>query len=397
MRFSSLVHRIDGPGVAAWDIHAAAIAAMRRGEDALLLSVGDPDFDTPAAIGEACIEAIRQGDTHYSDIPGRPALRRALAAEMSRRSACSFGPDNIIVTAGAQNGLFAASLCLFEPGDEVIVLEPMYLTYAATFELTGARLVRVPMTAESGFRPDPAAIAAAITPRTRAILFSNPNNPTGVVLTQTELRALADLAVRHDLTVLVDEVYAGLIFEATHVAMASLAGMAERTVTIGSLSKSHAMTGWRIGWVAANPALIEHMGRLAITMHYGLPGFVQQGALAAVERSTAVTADMRERYRRRRDLVVGALAKTPGLGVLSPDAGMFVLVDVRSTGLAPLDFAWRLFREERVSTLDASAFGSTTRGFLRAAFTVGEPQLAEACRRIDGFVRRLGQPVRLAG
>lgn len=389
MRYSPLVERIDGPGARAWEIHGAAIAARRRGEDVILLTVGDPDFATPEPIVETAIAALREGDTHYSDVPGRPALREAIARHLSPGLGRTLRPDEVVVTAGAQNALFSSALCLLSEGDEAIVLEPAYLTYEATLQAAGARLVRVPMTAASGFRPDAAAIRAALTPRTRAIVLANPNNPTGVVLTRDELAAIAAIAVERDLWVISDEVYASLTFDRPHISIASLPGMAERTVTIGSLSKSHAMTGWRVGWIAGNSHLVGHVERLELSMLYGLPGFIQQAAITALERHEEIAAFMRERYRARRDLVVSALAGTPKIEVLSPDAGMFVMLDVRQTGLSPFDFSWRLFREAGVSTLDATAFGTPAEGFLRVAFTLGEDRLAEACRRIDRFVRGL--------
>ncbi|RYE71430.1 MAG: pyridoxal phosphate-dependent aminotransferase, partial [Hyphomicrobiales bacterium] len=325
-----------------------------------------------------------------TDVPGRPALRQALARLLGPSlGQPDLSPGNVILTAGAQNALFAASLCLLAEGDEVIVLEPAYVTYEATLQVAGAKIVPVPMPAETGFRPDPAAIRAAVTPRTRAIIFATPNNPTGAVMTRDELAGIAAIAIEHDLTVIVDEVYGALTFDVPHVSMASLPGMAERTVTVGSLSKTHAMTGWRVGWVVANAELVHHMERLALCMLYGMPGFVQQAALTAIESYAEVTADMRGRYRARRDLVVAALSGVPKIKVLTPDAGMFVLVDVRGTGLSPFDFAWRLFRETGVSTLDATAFGAPAYGFLRIAFTSGEATLAEACRRIDAFCRSL--------
>lgn len=390
MRFSPLVERIDGPGVAAWKIHEAATAAQRRGEDVILLTIGDPDFATPEPVTEAAVAALRAGDTHYTDVPGRPALRQALADLLGPSlGQPELSPGNVILMAGAQNALFSASLCLLAEGDEVIVLEPAYVTYEATLQVAGARIVPVPMPAETGFHPDPAAIRAAVTPRTRAIIFATPNNPTGAVMRREELEAIAAIAIEHDLTVIVDEVYAALTFDVPHVSIASLPGMAERTVTVGSLSKTHAMTGWRVGWVVANAELVHHIERLALCMLYGMPGFVQEAAMVAVSSYAEVTADMRERYRARRDLVVAALSTVPNISVLTPEAGMFVLVDVRATGLTPYDFAWRLFRETGVSTLDATAFGAPAYGFLRIAFTSGEATLAEACRRIDGFCRSL--------
>jgi len=389
MRYSSLVDRMVGPGAAAWDIHYAAVAAQRAGEDAIVLSVGDPDFATPAFITDAAVASLQAGDTHYSDVAGRPELRQAIADLYRRRFDLQVGADNVIVLAGAQNALFAAALCLLEAGDEVIVFDPVYVTYEATLKATGAKLVAVPTPADNGFRLDAAALEAAITPRTRAIFFANPNNPTGVVMRPDELRAIAAVAERHDLWVVVDEVYEALTFEQPHQSFAALPGMAARTLSLGSLSKSHAMTGWRAGWIVAEPKLVGHIENLALNMLYGLPGFVQEAALAAVRRHDEVAAGMREVYRRRRDLVLRQLARSPRLKVLSPEAGMFVMVDVRGTGLSSLDFAWQLFRARGVSVLDAAAFGPLADGFVRLSFTLAGETLAEACERILGFVEGL--------
>lgn len=389
MRFSSLVDRMVGPGAAAWDIHYAAVAAQRAGEDVIVLSVGDPDFATPAFITEAAVNSLHAGDTHYSDVAGRPELRQAIADLYRRRFARAVAAENVVVVAGAQNGLFAAALCLLEGGDEVIVFDPVYVTYEATLKATGATLVPVATRAEDGFRLDAGALAAAITPRTKAIFFANPNNPTGVVLNRDELLAIAELAQRHDLWVVVDEVYESLTFEQPHQSFASLPGMAARTLSLGSLSKSHAMTGWRAGWIVAEPAVVAHIENLALNMLYGLPGFVQEAARVAVEAHDEVAASMREVYRRRRDLVVERLGRSPRLRVLTPEAGMFVLVDVRGSGLGSLDFAWQLFRARGVSVLDAAAFGAQADGFVRLSFTLGDERLVAACERILAFVAAL--------
>ena len=389
MKFSPFVERIAGQGVAAWDIHHAAFDAASQGEDVIILSVGDPDFATPPFITDAAVNALHAGDSHYTEIAGRPALREAIAARYSRTLARPLAADNVIIVPGAQNALFISSLCLLQAGDEVLVLDPMYVTYEATLKASGATLVRVPCSAEAGFRLNPSLLAAAITPRTRAIFFSNPNNPTGVVLDLQELQAIADLSIAHDLWVVVDEVYESLVFDGQYHSLAALPGMAQRCIVIGSLSKSHAMTGWRIGWLIAPVQMVQHAETLLLSMMYGLPGFVMEAATAAVLAHDEVTEGMRETYRRRRDLVVTALSTCPGIRVQAPQAGMFVLVDVRGTGLGSLDFAWRLFREAGVSVLDAAAFGEPAQGFVRLSFTLGEERLAQACRRIVGFVEKL--------
>jgi len=386
MHFSSLVHRIAGEAVDAWQIHSAALAAELRGEDVIILSVGDPDFSTPEQITEAAVQALRAGDTHYTPIPGRDALRLAIAEQHTERCGQTVDIPNVIVTSGAQNALFCAALCLCEHGDEVLVPEPMYLTYEASIRASGATLVGVPVNAENDFQLDPEALAAAITPRTRAIFLATPCNPTGAVMPLATLQRIAALAVAHDLWVVADEVYADLTFESTHISIAALAGMAERTVTIGSLSKSHAMAGWRLGWAIGPTSLIDHMANLVLCMLYGMPGFVQQGALEAIAQRHTVVPTMRGEYLRRRNMAYALLNPVAGLQCRLPQAGMFMLIDIRETGLSAHDFTWGLFRQTGVSLLDAQAFGPTAQGFVRLGFVVSDTRLADACQRIAAYV-----------
>ncbi|HSH40741.1 MAG TPA: aminotransferase class I/II-fold pyridoxal phosphate-dependent enzyme [Arenicellales bacterium] len=396
MKFSSLVDRIAGEGAAAWDLHAEAAAALDRGEDVILLSVGDPDLDTPEPVTAAAISALRGGDTHYTEAAGMAPLREAIARHFSAGAGPAVGPENVCVVPGAQNGLFFASMLLLQPGDEALTLEPCYVTYEATIGASGAKPVMVPTRAADGFRPDPDAIAAAVTPRTRALLITNPNNPTGVVMTADELDAIAGIARRHDLWVVSDEVYEALCFEGGHRRIAALPGMAERTVTVSSLSKSHAMTGWRAGWLVGPEPLMHHAINLALCVLYGMPGFVQQAMMVALEQSATSSRHIREVLRRRRDLVVAQLSGCPGLRVLAPQAGMFVMVDVRGTGLGSGEFARRLYDEQGVSVLDGSAFGPGAAGHVRLSFTDDEARLEEACRRIRGFCGSLGGEGELA-
>jgi arginine:pyruvate transaminase len=389
MRYSSRVEGLQGRRTSAWEIHRVAQQAAANGDDVIVLSVGDPDFATPAPIVERAIEALRGGDTHYSAVSGRDPLRAAIAGEQARMTGCTVGAANVILTAGAQNGVFATSLCLLEAGDEVIVPEPMYLTYEACVRAAGATLVPVPVDPARAFHLDCDALERAVTPRTKAIFFATPCNPTGVVMPRADLERIARLACEHDLWVLSDEVYADLTFEREHVSIMSLPGMAERTVTLGSLSKSHAMAGWRVGWAIGPTQLIEHMGRLALAMLYGLPGFIQQAALTALQEKSRIVAQMRDIYRRRRDVVFERLSRVPRLRCLLPEAGMFMMVDVSGTGLDTVDFTWQLFRAQGVSVLDASAFGETANGFVRLGFVVDEARLAEACERIAAFVAAL--------
>lgn len=389
MKFSSLVHRIGGGGVDAWKIHSEARAAAERGEDVIVLSVGDPEFATAASVIEVAILALRAGDTHYTATAGRLELRTRIAQLHVRQSGQAITADNVAVVNGTQNGLFCAAQCLCEAGDEVLVPEPMYLTYEATVRATGARLVGVPVLEGSDFRVNLAAMARLVTPRTRAIFFATPCNPTGVVMRQDELQGIADIARRHDLWVVADEVYASLCFESPHTSIANLPGMAQRTVTVNSLSKSHAMAGWRCGWVVASAELAAHIGNLVLCMLYGAPGFVQQAACAALDQYDELTTATRAAYRLRRDLCYRLLKDVPGLRCLLPQAGMFMLVDVRGTGLSANAFAWGLLREAGVSVLDGQAFGPSTAGFVRLGFVVPEDRLQEACDRIARYANRM--------
>lgn len=387
--YSRLTRHISGRGADAWTVHSRAQAAQARGEDVVVLSVGDPDLDTPAVIADAAVEAIRNGDTHYTPVIGRSGLRQAIANRQSRLTGQRVEAVHAASASGAQNALFMALSCLLSPGDRAVVLEPAYVTYPASVEQTGAIADYAEMPAANGFRLDVTAVEAAIRPETRVILLAHPNNPTGVALHREELQAIYDLAVRHDLWILSDEVYGDLVFSGTFVPMGALEATPDRVVTVGSLSKSHAMTGWRCGWVIGPETLIEHVERLALAMLYGLPGFVQSAAEVALDHAVDVPKEMAEIYRRRCDLAIAALEGAPGLAARRPDGGMFMMVDIRGTGLSGPAFVHRLFEETGVSVLDGGAFGPPAEGFVRLSFAMSEARVAEGCRRMRAFAERL--------
>src|ERR1700733_2546479 len=387
MQYSPLVKRIAGDGANAWRIHYAAREALVRGADVILLSVGDPDLDTPIPVLERAIERLRAGDTHYTPATGRQHLREAIAAAHGARTGQTVDAAQVIFLAGAQNALFVTSLCIAGRGDEVIALEPLYPSYPATLEVSGARMVRVAAPAARGFHLDLPALAAAITPRTRALFFATPNNPSGVILSEADLAVIGDLARRHSLWVVADEVYAGL---APGGRVPSLAAeLPEQVVTISSLSKSHAMPGWRAGWLVGPRQLVIHAEAMAQCMLFGLPGFVQEAAVTALSVSDAAESRIREYCAVRRDFLLAGLAGVPGLKCLVPDAGMFMLVDVWDTGLSGYDFMCELYRTERVSVLDGGAFGRETSGFVRVCFATDESLLRQPIVRIRRFVETL--------
>ncbi len=388
MRFSSLTERIKGEAADAWELHYAAKQAKARGEDVIVLSVGDPDFATPRGIVDAALRAIEAGDTHYTTIAGHASLRAAIAERHRRLSGQEISPDNVITTSGAQNALFACAQCLLEHGDEAIVLQPMYVTYEAVVRAPGAKLMPVVLDAADGFRLHREVLEAAVTPRTRAIFYASPSNPTGIALGREELGYIADVAQRHDLWVVADEVYADFVFSGEFAAAAAEPGLDGRLVTIGSMSKAYAMSGWRVGWAIAPDAMIANLDKLALCMLYGLPGFIQQAACHALEHCGDEVVRMRDIYRRRLETMHAAFA-TMGLRPLMPEAGMFMLVDVRPTGLAVPAFAQRLYDSTGVSVLDATAFGPSAAGHVRVSATVGDAELDDALERIGGFVEGL--------
>ncbi|WP_053151183.1 pyridoxal phosphate-dependent aminotransferase [Pseudomonas protegens] len=382
MRFSQLTQRIAGDGAAAWDIHYRALAKRERGEQVWLLSVGDPDFDTPRPIVQAAIDSLQAGHTHYADVRGKRALRQAIARRHQQRSGQVVDAEQVVVLAGAQCALYSVAQCLLDPGDEVIVAEPMYVTYEAVFGACNARVLPLPVRAEDGFRVQPEAVAARITGKTRALVLNSPHNPTGASIPRATWEALAALCIEHDLWLICDEVYSELLYEGEHVSPASLPGMAERTATLNSLSKSHAMTGWRLGWVVAPTALAAHLENLALCMLYGSPEFIQDAAVVALEQPLPQLQEMAQAYRQRRDLVCDCLADCPGARPLKPDGGMFVMVDIRATGLSAQAFSERLLDEQGVSVLAGEAFGPSAAGHIRLGLVLQADDLREACRRI---------------
>ncbi len=387
MKFSPLVERIGGEGADAWLIHYEARAALERGEDVIVLSIGDPELDTPPPVLERAIERLRGGDIRYTPPAGRLALREAIAAAHARRTGQPVQACNAIFLSGAQNALFTAALCVAGPGDEVLALEPLYPSYPATIGASGARMVRVAAPAANGFRLDLGRLEAAITPRTRALFFATPNNPSGVILSEQDLQAIGDLARRHGFWVVADEVYAGLSPQGRVPSLA--AQLPEQVITVSSLSKSHSMPGWRAGWLVGPEQLVKHAENLAMCMLFGLPGFIQEAAVTALQDAGGAESRIRGYCTVRRDMLLAGLADVRGIRCSVPDAGMFTLIDVRESGLSGYDFMCRLFQAEKVSVIDGGAFGAETRGFVRLCFATDEAILREAIVRIRRFVGAL--------
>ena len=388
MRFSPLVDRIAGEAAGAWRVHQEGMRRREAGHDVIFLTVGDPDQAAPEAVVDATIAALRRNRTGYSPIIGYPQVRAAVAARVQRRTGRPCSADNVVLTPGTQGGLFCALNCLAGPGDEVILPEPIYGPYAGVIGASGARMVNVPLPAEKDFHPDLDSFARAVTQQTRVIWINSPHNPTGAVFTAEEIAGIADLCRQRDLWLVSDEVYEDLAFARPHVSAWSLPDMAERTIVVSSLSKSHAMAGFRFGWVIGPPTLARHLFDFLLCMYFGGPGFIQDGAMAALGGELPEVAALRETYRRRAILLSGILADAPNCRAIPPEGGMFVLLDVRGTGLGAEDFARGLLEREDIALLPCDGFGPSAVGHLRIALTAPEARLEDAGRRIVRFAQQ---------
>lgn len=400
MKLAPLVDRIASKGAAAWQIHFDALKKRETGADVILLTVGDPDQAPPAAVIDATVDALRRHRTGYSPIVGYPEVRAAIAARFQRRTGQACTSENVVVVPGAQAGLYCALQCLVGPGDEVVVGEPLYANYEAVVGAAGGAMVTVPLRPEAGFHLDLDAFARAITPRTKLVWINSPHNPTGAVMTPSEIETVAEACRRRDLWLLSDEVYEDLAFARPHMSPWSLPGMAERTVVVSSLSKSHAMPGYRFGWMIGPTVLAKPLFNLLLCMLYGGPPFIQDGALVALEADLPEAASLTSDYRKRSVLLADILAEAPQCKVIRPEGGMFVLLDVRETGLGSEGFAYGLLEREDVAVLPCDGFGESAVGHLRISLTADEARLADAGQRIVRYARQIAhrnEPARASG
>lgn len=375
-----------------WEVYYRARRLKAEGRPVVNLTVGDHDIKTDPAVIDAMEASARGGNLGYAPVMGADALRDALAARVSARSGAPASRENVIVTPGGQAGLFAAMSCALDPGEACLLVAPYYATFPLTVRGVGGRAVVVNAAPEADFAPDPAALdAAAAESGARALLINSPNNPTGAVYSRAVLEGVAEICRARDLWLIADELYDTQVYEGVHLSPRALPGMAERTLSVGSLSKSHAMTGWRIGWVAGPAEAVARMGDLAISTTYGVPGFIQDAALHALRDGEAGEAAIAARYRRRRDAALEALTGAEGVRAHPAAGGMYLMLDIRPTGLTGAAFAEALLDAEGVAVMPGESFGPAAAGHLRVALTVPEDALADAMRRLARFATaRLG-------
>ncbi|MEL7215403.1 MAG: aminotransferase class I/II-fold pyridoxal phosphate-dependent enzyme, partial [Pseudomonadota bacterium] len=371
-----------------WAIYGRAKEMRDAGIDVVMLSVGDHDHRTPDLILDAMYQSAQSGRTGYAPLVGYPALRAAIAERVMARSQVATDAQNIAVTPGGQFALYTALTTVVDPGDAVVMLAPYYATYPLTLRAVGAEARVVRCHPEAGFQPDLGAIAQAAQ-GARALLINSPNNPTGAVYSRSAMEGLARIAQEHDLWLISDEVYDTQIWEGEHVTPRSLPGMAERTLVIGSLSKSHRMTGSRLGWLIAPQAAANAASELSLATTFGVPGFIQDAALTALRDGADVEADVVATYARRRDLALAALTGANRVRVSPPQGAMYVMLDIRATGLSAHQFATRLLDEHHIAVMPTEGFGPGGEGHLRVALTVEDGALADALGTLRRFADAL--------
>ncbi len=389
MRYAAVTERLQGLGGAKWAVHARARAMAAQGRDVIELTIGEPDVPTPAPLVENAAAAMRAGRTGYSNGRGEPGVVTALAARYSARRGRPIGTDQIMCFPGTQTTLYAVLTALAEPGTAVIVGDPMYATYEGLIAATGARIVRVPLRPDRGFRIDPAdvAAAAAAAPDARVLFLNSPHNPTGAVLRADDIAALGAVAEAHDLWIVCDEVYEDLVFpDVPFASPLDLAHLGQRTVVAASISKSHAAPGFRSGWCVGPSEFCARLLPLSETMLFGSQPFIADMTAAAVAAPSPVASGMAERFARRARLIRDRLHGVSGLAVHVPEAGMFALLDVRASGLSGEAFAIGLLEAAAVAAMPGESFGPALAGWLRLALTQPDARIAEACDRIAAHV-----------
>jgi aspartate/methionine/tyrosine aminotransferase len=374
----------------AFEATARARALEAQGRSIVYLQIGEPDFDTPANVREAAKRALDAGATHYAPFAGIPELRAAIADDAEARKGFPVDPAQVFVTVGGKGVMVYAILGLIDPGDEVIVPDPGYPIYESLTRFIGATPVPIPIRQAHEFRLDVDELASLITPRTRMVVINSPANPTGGVLTRDDIARIAELALRHDLVVLADEIYGRILYDgAEHVSIARLPGMAERTIVLDGFSKTFAMTGWRLGYAIVPRPLVQPFGTLIINTISCAPTFAQVGAVEALRGPQDAVEAMVVEFRARRDLVVDGLNAIPGISCLRPQGAFYVFPDISATGLPGADLADRLLHETGVCVLAGTAFGGFGGDHIRISYANSRENLAEALGRIRTVVEPL--------
>ena len=382
---SSLTGRISVPEAKAWAVANRATQLEANGKDIIHLDIGDPDMDTDEIIREAVVDSLNRGRTHYPPLAGEPALRAEIANHCSVFYEQEIAPEQIIVFPGVQTALYATFQCLAEAGDEVILLQPTYATYPAVIEACGATIVTAPLNPNDGFQLDIPLIESLLTPKTRAILINSPSNPSGAVFSASAIDELVKLCHAKGIWVVSDEVYAALVYDGEFRSPLHSKEAEDVVVVLRSLFKSHAMSGWRLGWAIAPTRLATSLADLSQPMLFGVSQFIQDAAVVALQHSDSIVPNQRDTFRQRRDVLCDKLAQIRGFQVFKPAGGMFALVDISEFGCDGETFANELLDATGVSVVPGFAFGSAAANCVRIGFCQELDVLEEAATRMALF------------
>lgn len=385
--------RISKSSPKSFGMYEKARKLMDQGIDVIHLEVGMPSFDTPQHIKDGAIAALQGGLVHYGDFAGNAGLRRAIAKRLADHNAVNFSESEIVVTNGLTHASYAVMMAAIDPGDEVILLEPYYPQHVNKIELAGGKVVLAPLDKARNFAIDPQSIEARITPKTKMICLVNPANPTGRVYSREELQSLADIAIRHDLLVLSDEVYEQIVYDgAEHISIASLPGMRERTFSLFAFTKAYAMDGWRIGYIAADARYMPAILKITMNDVAHVNVFIQEGARAALEGPQDVIREMLDDDKRRRDLVVARMNQMSGVICATPEGTIYAYPDISATGKSSAKVAEEILEQCHVVTEAGSFYGAAGDGYLRICFGA-EPyeRIEEALNRMARYFAECGE------
>jgi aspartate aminotransferase len=374
----------------AFEVLVRARALEAQGKSVIHLEIGEPDFTTPSNIIEAGVAALRAGNTHYGPSAGLPALRKEIAKQASAFRGIDVSPDNIVVTTGAKPIMYYTIMALGEPGDEIIYPNPGFPIYESMINYTGAKAVPSPLRESKNFRLDVDELAGLVNDRTTLIILNSPQNPTGGVLERSDIEAIAAIVRRHpQVVVLADEVYSQMLYDHEHVSLASLPGMAERTIILDGFSKTYAMTGWRLGYGIFPPELVPHITRMVTNSVSCAPPFIQLAAIEALTGPQDEVYKMMAEFRRRRDVIVNGLNQIPGIRCAMPNGAFYAFPNVEGSGLGCREFADKLLYEGGVAALSGTAFGQYGEGYIRFSYANSVENLRKALDRTAALVQKI--------
>ena len=384
MQASTRISELLGGGSDGWDVFYKARAMIAQGVPVTELTIGEHDIRTAAPILQDMHRAALAGHTGYAAVPGVPALRDAIAARVQARTGVPTRRENVLITPGGQAALYAAHFATCDPGDTALYLDPFYATYPGTIRGVSAKPVAVQTRAEDAFQPRAADIAAHAA-GAKTLLINSPNNPTGVVYSRATLEGIAKVCQDHDLWLISDEVYDTQVWEGTHLSPRALHGMAERTLVVGSMSKSHAMTGSRCGWIVAPEAMVTHLINLATHTTYGVPGYIQDAATFALAQGPDFEEEVSAPFRRRRAIAHRVLAEQNTVALVPAQGAMYLMLDIRSTGRTSEAFAYGLLEAHHIAVMPGESFGAAAAGHLRVAMTIEDAAFETALRTLCDF------------